>query len=395
MTETLKVLVTDDEPGMRMAVSRALRNFQVHLTDFDEDVDFEVDQAESGEEALEKIAVSAPNILLLDHKMQGMSGLDVLKQLQESRHEDMLTIMITAYASIEAAVTATKSGAYDFLAKPFTPSELKDTIRKAAEHLMVARQARKLAQERRQVRFQFIRVLGHELKSPLGAIEGYLNIMQNHSLGERLESYNEMIGRSMVRIAGMRKLIVDLLDLTRIESGQKVRQIEPVDVRQSAQLCIENAVPDAMAREIEIELHSPGTVKMNGDRGEIEIVLNNLISNAVKYNRDGGRVDVTLKDEKDNVVIQVADTGIGMSEKEREKLFGEFVRIKNEKTKNILGSGLGLSIVKKLAHMYGGSASVESEPDAGTTFTVVLSKNPEVKDDHGETSRNPELAARE
>lgn len=174
--ETLRILVTDDEPGMRMAVERALRGFTTRVPDIDVDVSFTIDQAETGEQALEKILAGPPDILLLDHKLPGMSGLDVLDRLA-SQDLEMLTIMITAYASIETAVTATKRGAYDFLAKPFTPAELKGTIRKAAARLILARQARRLEHEKRQVRFQFIRVLGHELKAPLNAVSGYLQIL--------------------------------------------------------------------------------------------------------------------------------------------------------------------------------------------------------------------------
>ena len=116
--------------------------------------------------------------------MPGISGLDVLDRLA-GMQTDMLTIMITAYASIETAVTATKRGAYDFLAKPFTPDELKSTIRKAAARLILAKQARKLAEEKRQVRFEFIRVLGHELKAPLNAVAGYLELIQERTPGRR------------------------------------------------------------------------------------------------------------------------------------------------------------------------------------------------------------------
>ncbi len=109
--------------------------------------------------------------------MPGISGLEVLDRLADMQ-TDMLTIMITAYASIETAVSATKRGAYDFLAKPFTPDELKSTIRKAAARLILAKQARKLAEEKQQVRFEFIRVLAHELKAPLNAVAGYLELIQ-------------------------------------------------------------------------------------------------------------------------------------------------------------------------------------------------------------------------
>ena len=118
--ETLRLLVTDDELGMRLGVSRTLRDFTVRIPDLNEVIDFQVEQAESGERALEIIGRGPPDILLLDHKMPGISGLDVLDRVR-GLQADMLTIMITAYASIETAVTATKRGAYDFLAKPFTP----------------------------------------------------------------------------------------------------------------------------------------------------------------------------------------------------------------------------------------------------------------------------------
>ncbi|HNR33688.1 MAG TPA: ATP-binding protein, partial [Candidatus Hydrogenedentes bacterium] len=104
------------------------------------------------------------------------------------------------------------------------------------------------------------------------------------------------------------------------------------------------------------------------------IILNNLVSNAVKYNRDGGSVEVKIGEADDTVMVSVSDTGIGMSEEECAKIFNDFVRIKNRKTRDILGSGLGLSIVKKLAVAYGGDATVISRPDVGSTFTVTLKK---------------------
>jgi len=121
-----------------------------------------------------------------------------------------------------------------------------------------------------------------------------------------------------------------------------------------------------------VELAPGEPVEMTADRSEIEMILNNLLSNAVKYNRPGGRVDVTLAKREGEVSIAVADTGIGISAEETSRLFAEFVRIRNAKTADILGSGLGLSIVKKLAQLYDGRATVASQPEEGSTFTVVL-----------------------
>ncbi len=374
--EPLRVLMVDDEPGMRLGAARILERYAVKIPDpagqaGEGEVGFAVDTAETGEEALEKIEKSPPDILLLDHKLPGMNGLDVLNRLVADKRE-VLTVMITAYATLETAVAATKRGAFDFLAKPFTPDELRATVFKATKHVVLQRAARRHAEEKRRIRFEFVSVLGHELKAPLAAVEGYLLAMQDRSLGPELESYAPMVERSLVRLGGMRKLILDLLDMTRIESGQKKRELEKVDVREVALASLETVRADAERRKIALELHAPGAVTLTADRSEIELVLNNLVTNAVKYNRDGGRADVFVEPRPDGVFLKVSDTGIGMTPEELSRLFKEFVRIKNEKTRGIVGSGLGLSTVKKIAQLYGGDAKVSSVADQGTTFEVEL-----------------------
>lgn len=373
--EPLNLLVVDDELGMRMAVGRALEGYRFHMHDIQGSVSFNIAMACTGEEALEAVAAGPPDILLLDYKLPGISGLDVLQHVAEN-DVDCLTVMITAYASLETAVTATKRGAYDFLAKPFTPDELKSVIHKTARHLMLRRQARKLAAEKRRVRFELTSVVAHELKAPLCAIEGYLYLLRDKPAGNNLDAYEQAIDRSIIRLGGMRKLITDLLDLTRLESGQKKRELADVDLCEVARSAIETVTPEADARGIAIKLHAPDAALVWGDHGELEIICNNLLTNAVKYNRDDGRVDVTIGDDGQTITLDVKDTGIGMSKEESAKLFYEFVRIKNKKTRDIMGTGLGLSILKKIALLYDGHVSVESEPDVGSTFTVTLKRLP-------------------
>jgi two-component system sensor histidine kinase/response regulator len=372
VVETLRVLVVDDETGMRLAVARVLSSYSVRLGDTGEHtITFSVETAETGEEALELMAKSVPDLLLLDMKLPGMSGLDVLKEVHD-RHYHTLTVMITAYATLETAIEATKRGAHDFLPKPFTPDDLRVAVRRAIRHYMVQREARRLADEKRQVRFQFISVLGHELKAPLAAVEGFLQILKDGSAGNDPEVVAKIVDRALIRTEGMRKLIVDLLNLTRIESGQKRRELSPTDLKEVAAAAIETVSAAATVRGITVDLHAPEAPVIVGDRSELEIVFNNLVSNAVKYNRDNGRVDLTIEPADHGWRISVKDTGIGMAPEDCARLFQEFVRIRNDQTRNIAGTGLGLSIVKKIAQMYGGDASVESEPGVGSTFAVTL-----------------------
>ncbi len=368
---TIQVLIVDDEPGMRRGSHKALDQYIAEIPDLDMEVAFDCDMAATGEEALDKLSQHAYDLVLLDYKLTDMTGLDILEKIQD-RLSNMHAIMITAYASLEVAISATKNGAFDFMAKPYSPDEIRSTVTRAATNLLIQRHARKLAEERKQVRFQFLSVLSHELKAPIGAVEGYLKIMKERTAGNDIADYEKIIARSLARLDGMKKLIYDMLDLTRIESGQKKRTLSEINLRETAELCMENLIPDAEDRGIGLTLHMKGPEIFTADSGEIEIVLNNLISNAVKYNRDNGHVNVRIDNRDGILTITVQDTGIGMTPDEQKKLFGEFVRIKNDKTRHIEGSGLGLSTLKKLTALYDGSVNVKSIPDEGSTFTVVL-----------------------
>ncbi len=370
--QVIRVVMIDDEEALCLGVRRIIEKYKVHVPDVLVDVSFEFSYFTSAEDFLVNLGEGGEvDLLLLDLKLPGMGGMELL-DVMSAEGREILTIMITAYATFETAVKATKLGAYDFLAKPFTPDELRYALRKATSQLILSRQARKLAEEKRQVRFNFISVLAHELKAPLNAVEGYLNILCTTETDKNLQ----MIERSIVRVDGMKKLIGDLLDLTRIESGKRERVITRVDLVELAKASMELFAVDAERRGVTMTLDADGEVVLRADAGEAEIVLNNLISNAVKYNRDGGSVRVQLRRLDESVRIRVTDTGIGLSAEEQAKLFTEFMRIKNEHTVKILGSGLGLSTVRKIANLYEGEASVASEIGTGSTFTVTLNDAP-------------------
>jgi signal transduction histidine kinase len=371
MADPITILIIDDEPGMRRGAVRTLRDFRVAVRDIDQDIGFTLIEAETGKAALEALAAGGCDLVLLDYKLPDISGLDILNRIRENQW-DVLTVMMTAYASLEVAVSATKNGAFDFLAKPFTPDELKAVVRKCATSLLHQRRARELEAEKRQVRFQFLSVLSHELKAPLNAVEGYLRLIEERAAGDVLAEYDPMVKRSLARIDGMRKLIFDLLDLTRIESGQKQRRLTQVDVAEIARKAVETFQPAAADRGIAVALDAPASLPCFSDPSELEIIFNNLISNAIKYNRPKGSVAIRLGFANDRLTIAVADTGIGMSPAEQARLFGEFVRIRNDKNRDVEGSGLGLSILKRLAGLYRGEVTVASEPDVGTTFTVTM-----------------------
>ncbi len=374
----LKVYVVDDEPGIRSGVSRILNNFHVTYPFMDEDYTFLVKEAATGEEAIAMIDAEKPDILLLDNKLPGIQGIDVLEYIKEKKY-DFVVAMITSYASLDVALRAHKFGATDFIPKPFTPQELKSSIENITKQQYLKRITHSMNEEGRKIRYQFLSVLSHELKAPLNAIEGYLRMMQDKQAGDRIDDYATPIERSLQRIQGMRNLIMDLLDVTKIQLVRKDEKAEIVNLENIASSAIVTVRPLAIQMDVTVKLTVKSEAIITADPTDMEIIFNNLVSNSVKYNRRGGRSEIILDSTENDVIAIFIDTGIGISKTDQENLFSEFVRIKNERTRNITGSGLGLSIVKKVVDLYNGSITVSSIPDEGTTFTVRLPKKQLIK----------------
>jgi signal transduction histidine kinase len=167
---------------------------------------------------------------------------------------------------------------------------------------------------------------------------------------------------------------MDLLDFTKIRLERKEEKIQELNLADIASAALITAQPFAIQMDVSINLDVRSETLIKADPDDIEIVFNNLISNAVKYNKPGGSLEIMIDSTDNDATIIFTDTGIGISKEEIDTLFTEFVRIKSEKTKNISGSGLGLSIVRKIIELYHGTIDVDSTPDVGTIFTIRLPK---------------------
>ena len=221
--------------------------------------------------------------------------------------------------------------------------------------------------------FDILTVLGHDLKSPLNAVESYLEIIRNKVLGESIDPYTQIIDNSIARLQHMRTLITDVVDWSRIQQPSSSRPLTTQDISKTVRSILDGYVKETQGRNITISADIEDGLTMKAAPREIELIVRHLVDNAIKYNRDNGSVRVTMKKAGPHIALNVADTGIGMTAEEQARLFGEFVRIKNSKTQDIRGTGLGLAIIKKLIELYQGTVSVESEPDIGTTFSLIFS----------------------
>ena len=216
-------------------------------------------------------------------------------------------------------------------------------------------------------------VLGHDLKSPLNAVESYLEIIRDRVLGDALDPYMPILENSVARLHQMRELITDVVDWSKIQQPSSSRPFTTLDVSKMARNILDGYVKEAQGRNIAISADIEDGLSIKAVAREIELIFRHLISNAIRYNKDNGSITLTIKKEDSHIAVKMTDKGIGLSAEEQARLFGEFVHIKNSKTQDIRGTGLGLAIVKKLVELYQGIVSVESEPDRGTTFFLLLS----------------------
>jgi CheY-like chemotaxis protein len=252
------------------------------------------------------------------------------------------------------------------------------TQKKLAEtELLNAKQA---AEEANQAKSAFLASMSHELRTPLNSIIGFAQMLEMGAVVPLDPSQKEPIGHILGSGRHLLGLINEVLDLARIEAGRMDISL----ARMTLDSVIEEAValtrPAAEARHIAVHHDCHTTMVVRADAARVRQILLNLLSNAVKYNRDGGRVDVSCVTEGDRVRIIVADTGTGILEGQRYKLFKPFQRLGAEQT-DIEGTGIGLVICKKLAEAMGGDIDFDSEVGIGSRFWMELPLDPTVSDE--------------
>ena len=471
----VRVIVIDDEEGMREGMRRVL-----------ERRGFSVRTARDGETALRLLEEAPADVALVDLKMPGIDGFKVTEHITHHTGGHTVVIIVSALATVEAAVEVTQHGAFDFLVKPFTPDDLLQVVNRAvqqwrllrererylselagerslshhlissmhegvvvfnirreavlmnprAEHILARRFREgmtladlfpdldaaaaieavsdsapdhpecRLAQvssgetrlqvsispllrdaeaggaivilrdvtetwKAEQDKNRFVSMVAHELKSPLSAIINYINVILTGMFDEDMPKIREMLERCKVRGEALLDLVRDLLYINSREVGRVSRSIEPLDLKAVLAAQLEFFRVQADKRRIVTTLEAPlAAYPVRADRGDLDRIFMNLISNGIKYNREKGSLALRIAEAGESWEVSVADTGIGMNDAEQVDLYREFYRVKSPRTSGIAGTGLGLATVKRVLGEYNGSISVCSKPDAGSTFTV-------------------------
>ncbi len=220
------------------------------------------------------------------------------------------------------------------------------------------------------LRKEFVGNVSHELKTPLTAIRGFAETLQQPDLShEDRERFTGVILRHSGRLS---ELIDDLLELSRIEGGRQSIASSEVDLRELVRAQVHDLKPRLDAAELECQLEIDPDVLAFADRRAVERVLLNLIDNAIKYSEPGGRIRIGVRPEGDMLHVSVEDQGMGIPADDLTRIFERFYRVDKARTRDLGGTGLGLSIVKHLVQGMNGQVDVESQEGSGTTFRFTL-----------------------
>jgi len=212
----------------------------------------------------------------------------------------------------------------------------------------------------------------HEIRTPLATVRGFAQILLKGGIPvEKSKEFLEIINRQSNRLVS---LVNDFLDISRIESGRQVITKGPLEIEKLVQNSIADLQPLAGEKNIQLRYAPPAASipEIFADRNLIEQALINLISNGIKYSPKGAWVEVSLTNENSHVRVDVKDNGLGIPKEALPRLFEKFYRVRCDDRKDIIGTGLGLSLVKQIVEVHGGSISVQSEHGAGSTFTFTV-----------------------
>jgi len=387
-----KILVVNDDAASLLALTSLLEQWA-------EESNYEVLSARSGQDALRQVLRNDFAVILLDVNMPGMDGFETAEAIhQRPRSADIPIIFVTAFLADEIdRLKAYQRGAADFMFTPVIPQILRAKVQVfvalAMKNEQLKRQAEKLSQrtteltatnkrlvremeERRaaeaksSAKDEFLAMLGHELRNPLSAISSASSLLAMPGAGA------ESVGRARLIIQRqtqhLSRIVDDLLDLSRAMSGKILLSRKRIDMATLVAACLDTfrATGRTGGYTIDTDLQ-PGWV--DGDSTRLEQIATNLIDNALKYTPSGGSIDIRIAVEGEDVVLTVRDSGVGIAPDLLPHVFDVFVQGAISIDRSQGGLGIGLSLVRRLVELHGGSVSASSEgTSSGSTFQIRL-----------------------
>lgn len=372
------ILNVDDSDGARYAKTRILSR-----------AGFQVIEAASGEEALTRARTESPSLILLDVKLPDINGMEVCRQLKADPETQTILVLQTSASFLGVAdkVRALEGGADNYLLEPIEPEELVANVKALLRLGRVERQLRE--SDRR--KDEFLATLAHELRNPLGPIRNAVHLLRklDPDVPQMQEKARNTIQRHTDHLA---HLIDDLLDVSRISQGKISLRSNMVELKSFVNSALESAAVAIEKGKHRLSVHLPEEeVWIYGDKVRLSQVISNLLTNAAKFTAQGGEICVDANVEDQRIRIRISDNGIGIDPTHLDRIFQLFVQTGHLEDRVQEGLGIGLSLVKTLVELHGGTVKVTSAGiNQGSTFEICL---PLAEEQHSTTSEQPPIAA--
>jgi signal transduction histidine kinase len=363
-----KILIVDDEKTTREILARALaaKGFLIRTV-------------ASGAEALEALDEEPFDLMITDLLMPNMEGNDLIENAQQ-RHPDLISIVITAHATIETAVKALQQGAYDYITKPFDPEVMIPVIERGLEKAHLRRQNLELTQitkklqELEQIKSDLLDTITHEFSTPISIIKAYVDMFIDGHFDSANPRHLEGLKSIRSAVIRLERLVMNLLTL----SMGKGRTLDLKKEKILMQDIISNALSqlneEMTKKNINVVLNiEPNLPALEADPSKLSIAALNLLDNAVKFNKTNGTIRISASHLKSGSIgVAISDTGIGIPEEKMEEIYSPFTQVDMSSTREHQGTGLGLTVARTIIEAHGGKITVKSKLGKGSTFIFVL-----------------------
>jgi signal transduction histidine kinase len=320
---------------------------------------------------MDRLALQGKTVALLDATVDPR-----FQYPEEARKEGIRSVLSVPMMLLDRAIGVLR--VYTGEVRPFTDEETEFLVALASQGAAAIQNARafRQLQELEQAKSRFIFAVAHELKAPVAAVQSQLAVLQGGYAGKLNDKQQDLVNRAVRRMARLQELLRDLLALGALKDRLPAHRKTELNLVGIVRRVAEVLQAEAEARGITLTLDLPETpLTFPTTEEDMYRLLGNLLENAVKYTPSGGKVSLAIKASESQVTIVVSDTGIGISPEAMPHIFDEFYRAANVKELRTEGTGLGLSLVKRIVELYQGQVDVKSELGKGTTFTVSLPRD--------------------
>lgn len=356
-TQRDRILAVDDSPDNLFLIQAIL-----------EDEGYEIDVAENGFVALEKIEKQPPDLILLDVMMPKLDGYDVTRRVRANNNLAYIPILLITAHEGSSVVRGLDVGADDFIRKPVEMDELQARVRSLLRLKHSLDERDRMARERE----DFVSRLTHDLRTPLVAADRMFSLMQSGAFGELSDTMQEALATMVRSNQNLLDMVNLLLEVYRYEAGRKELTFSRFDFYETIQEIANELTPIAKEKQLTLQCNCSEAFDRTlvGDRLELRRVFANIIGNAIKFT-DAGTVSIYLDRQGDKSILEIKDTGIGISLQDQKNLFERFRQGRHKRS----GSGLGLHLSHRIVAAHGGRIEVCSEIGEGSVFRIYLPTN--------------------